>query len=374
MFGIILANYGLWFNLCIPLFIGIYLLFHDKEYIWKELLIQVGATFVILISSFMLLFNFTTDLSDTEYWNGRVKNFEYFEKWTELVTYTESYECGSSKNPRTCSRTVTRHDYHAPYWVINTNNKEVINIRENQFAKASQEFGTKKENLSRVNQVSPGDGNKFISVPNKIIQTSVAHDYINYVVASNNIVKASKTDLSTLTSKVQPYPKLYTGIYGNTQLNRFINDSEIKVNYTELDIVAAILGSLKQVNPILYITKEDRSFKYTVESVWKNAKKNDCILLLGVDDNGTIQWSDSIAWTDSESFIVNSQNIKGNIKETQDIVNKFARLIENDYVRKSMKDFEYLTENIELEWYWQLLIFLINIVTSFFLFRYFRSN
>ena len=56
--------------------------------------------------------------------------------------------------------------------MLNTNNKEVINIRENQFAKASQEFGTKKENLSRVNQVSPGDGNKFISVPNKTYRTN----------------------------------------------------------------------------------------------------------------------------------------------------------------------------------------------------------
>ena len=166
MFDIIIANFGFWLNLIIPIAIALYLSITHREYIWKEFAIQSGATLLYVSLIFTLLFSTTTDLMDTEFWNGQVSKFEYYEEWDEEVTYQESYECGTSKNPRTCYRTKTRIDHHSPYWKILTSNDETISINRSEYRVASNQFGHKEINLFRSNQVSFGDGNKFVSYPN----------------------------------------------------------------------------------------------------------------------------------------------------------------------------------------------------------------
>lgn len=385
MFEIIIANFGVWFNLAIPIVIALYLALTHKEYIWNEFGIQVAATFVYVGIVYTLLFSFTTDLKDTEYWNGKVNNFEYYEEWTELVTYTESYECGSSKNPRTCTRTKTRHDHHSPYWKINTSNGEDYRIDKSGYRTAASTFGNTKVNLHRSNQVSSGDGNKFVSKPNIIIPTSVSHSYDNYVVAAKqNVIhtKVPKEEINLLlkSGKLREYPIQYLGRFGELKLDRVVDTTgtaNISGMLAELDIVSNQYGSSKQANPIIYITKEDRSIRYVIEQYWNKAKKNDVVLILGVDDNGVIIWSDAIAWTNNTDFIVDcsnefsGMNVRVNASE---ISNKLGDLVQKGYTRKPMKEFSYLKENITLEWHWQLLVFIGNILLSGFIFYKMMNN
>ena len=56
MVSIILANFGFWFNLAIPVMIALYLAFTHKEYIWKEFGIQVGLTLFYVSVMYTLLF------------------------------------------------------------------------------------------------------------------------------------------------------------------------------------------------------------------------------------------------------------------------------------------------------------------------------
>ena len=121
---IIFNNFGFWINLLIPIGVGLYLLLTNKEFILKEFFIQIGLTLSILMLSYYILFSTTTDLMDTEVYNSRVKEFTYYESWTE--EYTETYSCGSSKKPRTCRRTRTR--FHPKYYEILTSTNEHIEI------------------------------------------------------------------------------------------------------------------------------------------------------------------------------------------------------------------------------------------------------
>jgi hypothetical protein len=385
MFEIIIANFGFWFNLIIPIAIALYLAITHREYIWKEFAIQTGATFAYIFLVYSLLFATTADLMDTEFWNSYIKKFEYYQEWEEEVTYTETYECGTSKEPQTCTRTKTRIDYHSPYWQIITSNNERISISKKEYLNAVNEFGDVEKNLFRSNQVSYGDGNMFISEPNKIIPITTSHSYINYVVAAKqHVMKAtvsqSDIDLLVKNGKLKTYPTQYDDKYGSHKLKRVIDTVGVaNVNdlMNGLDLYAAEYGSKKQVNPIIYITDEDRIFKESLEHYWNKAKKNDTVLILGVDSNGNIKWSDVIAWTNNTDFIVDcgkefeGESVKSNVNE---IISRYTSLITNSYIRKPMKEFKYLTENITLEWYWQFLIFLGNVLVSFFLFRYMLNN
>jgi len=118
VFEIIYANFGFWFNLLLPIFIGGFLLITNQEYIKKEFLGQIAFSFLFVTASYYALFSFTTDIVNTEYLNGKVTLYSKYEEWTEEVTYQESYSCGTRKNPSICYRQRTRNDYHSPYWEI----------------------------------------------------------------------------------------------------------------------------------------------------------------------------------------------------------------------------------------------------------------
>ena len=384
MFEIILVNFGFWFNLLIPVVVALYLVLTHKEYIWKEFGIQAVATLAYVGIIYALLFSVTTDIVDTNYYNGKIQSSTYYEEWKEEVTYTETYSCGTSKDPRTCTRIKTRIDYHAPYYQIETNLGEIISIKRSDWLKTKREFGAKHVDIQRSGQVSFGDGDKYISYPNKNIPTSVGYNYENLVAAANDNVihvKVSKETVQQLVKKgkVRDYPVLYKGVYGETLLNRVIDTTGSLKNsgsvLNELNEISTLVGKSKQANPILYITNEDISIKEAISQHWKMGKKNDVTLILGVDTDGIIQWSDVICFTNNTDFKVGMQkDFKGMNINDKEVLSTFHDNINNGFVRKPMKEFEYLKENITLGWEWQLSILLGNILLSGFITYKFLNN
>jgi hypothetical protein len=141
--------------------------------------------------------------------------------------------------------------------------------------------------------------------------------------------------------------------------------------------IATSVGASKQANPILYIVdseKYDRSFVDALSQYWKMGKKNDVTLVLGVDSNGVIEWSDVICFTNETDFIVDMQNIFKGKQVDKNTTILLEQYIKKEFVRKPMAEFKYLKENITLEWYWQLLIFLGNVLLSGFITYKFLNN
>lgn len=390
MVSIILANFGFWINCLIPIVLGLYLLYTKNEYILKEFGIQLGATLLYVSVIYSFLFYYTTDLQDKEYHNGRVTSFEYYEEWTEEITYTEDECSGSGENETCTSVTKTSEDYHAPYWVYNTSNSEEQDIEKQDYTNASSRFGSSKVEISRSDKVSHNDGDKYVVYPTQIIPTSVEHLYTNYVTAAkNNVIhtKVPKEEITQLenSGKLVKYPEIYLGEYGESKLNRVINTTNAvpgalnihdSITREKLNLISSKIGSYKQVNPIIYITDEDSSFKYALEQYWNKAKKNDVVLILGINkSSGVIEWSDCIAWTNNTDFEVDCKNKFQGLKVNDpSVLNIFEDLIQREYIRKPMKEFEYLKENITLEWYYQLLIILGNIALTFGISLYTMKN
>jgi len=381
MIEIILANAGYWFNLLIPIFIILYLVLTNKEYTWKEFFIHTFIVGIFISLTYAVFFSTTTDLIDTEYQNSKVQKFEKYEKWTELVHYTETYSCGTSKNPRTCTRNKTRREYHPEYFMLSTTNNETKYISSKQYYRAEREFSSKEVYLHRSNQVSYGDGNKFVSYPSKVIPIAMPHTFENVVAAAKDNVIHTRVSLKTIErlkkkNKLYDYPQSYEGYYGETLLNRLMNNSSSIINSSlvnKLNQMSERAGKIKQANPIIYLTNEDRDFKDVLSQHWKMGKKNDVILVLGIK-KGKIEWSDVICFTNNTDFKVDMRNdFEGKAFDKNTLIH-FEALIYRSYIRKPMKEFDYLKENITLEWYWQLAIFMMNLIINIFVTRYFLTN
>lgn len=384
LFEIIFANFGFWFNFALPVASALYLALTHKEYIWKEFGIQAASTFVFVVLIYSLLFSTTTDLIDNEYWSAKVSKFEYYEAWKEEVTYTESYSCGSSKHPKTCTRTKTRIDYHPPYWQITTSNGEIVSMTRSEYKTASNQFGHKEVDIRRFDQVSYGDGDKYVSIPNIIIPTSVSHTYENLVKAVKSNVVHTKVpqeniDLALKAGTLKDYPTRYKDKFGAPKLNRFIDvTGVVKSDYINpLNNMSIAIGQVKQGNPIIYVVNESRSFTDVISQHWGKGKKNDITLVVGIDDSGLIVWSDMITYTNNTDFIVDMQNDFLTLdmnKDSTKILAIYKKHVMNGYIRKEMKEFAYLKDNITLEWYWQLFIFLMNAALTTFITWKFLNN
>jgi len=118
---------------------------------------------------------------------------------------------------------------------------------------------------------------------------------------------------------------------------------------SDLSQMNADLGAAKQANIIVVIASALGSdFGQALEQHWLGGKKNDIVVVLGVGLESEITWSYVIAWTDNQMFKV---ALRDSILDTK-VLNRTAVMaaistnVKNLYVRKHMKDFEYLAASI----------------------------
>ena len=377
MFEIITSNYLLWINISIPFAIGIYFFITHQEYSLKEFAIQVALTAFVMLGMFSIAY-VSQDIITTSYESGKADKFVYEEEWTELVHYTESYSCGTSKSPRTCYRNKTRQDYHPDEYYI-SHDFGTTYISKSQWLQSKEEFGSSQTGSSHSGQISWGDGREYTAVPNKIIPVVDTSSGINYVYAAKtNIIKSANfKDLEArYKSELVPYPAIFTDIYGNRNFTRVINAGLIDANISakmniQLEEFASTYGKSKEVNPIVYLTTStDREFAYVVKGFYRDAHKNDAVLVVGVDKNGSVNWTSSFGFTKSAEFLVSNENMT----DINQLVPTFTNNIMKHWKRTPMEDYKYLSADIDLPLWFEALVVLLNVIGSALIFRFMFNN
>lgn len=382
---IIFENFMFWFNFIIIIAITIYIFFTNRsEYVPKEFAIQIFGTFLLLVISYLVIFTTTTDLLQSEFWGGKVTKAVYEEKWTEEYNCDETVCTGSGKNERCRTVHKTCYTYHPDEFYIISSNNTKLNMNETNWKTYQKEFGASETKVHRSGQTTTskllGEGDIWNCYPNIEIPVAEVHDYINYIVASKMTIRKSfKSELTEDDKKgLFNYPQLESNKYGRIALNRIIGNVDQKIKnelQLGLDKISIKYAKDKQVNVFLYVlNNKDRSFIPKIESNLK-FNKNDAILLLNVVDD-KISWSDSINFLSGEEFSVSSKNGFDNLElnNTKEILTKYEDLIKNDWKRVSMKNFEYLKGDVDIDVKWQLLVILINSLFNFFVFKYFLRN
>ena len=315
---------------------------------WKEFACTGAACLVVAGSSAAIVSCANTH--DTEIWNGRVasKNWEH-------VSCSHSYQCNchedcsGSGNNRSCSQvcsTCYEHLYDVD-WEVHTTNGEEIDI----------------DRVDRQGVVEPP---RWTSV--KVGEpTSVKHSYTNYIKAAPGTLFRHQG----LTEKYQPLPDNPQRVTDYYRLNHFVvsgwpgpaGDWPSWIN--GLSELNADISSSKQANVIVVMAYNKPSdWYYALEESWLGGKKNDVVLVVSVDSDLKPQWARVMCWTTNELFKV---KLRDDIMALDALTAASALpVIKQDvtrhFVRKPMKDFEYLKSEITptlAEWIVTLVISLL---------------
>jgi len=376
MTTVITHNMGYWIVLLIALVFGFFRkLTNPQEFTWLELPIQLLVSFVVITALFAMFFTTSTELVDTEIWNGQVTRAEYYEEWTE--ERTEEYCCGHDKDGNctsTCTRTYTVH--HPPEWILlSTVGK--IDVNKHVYNSYVQHWkNQKKKDLYNPGQISIGDGDMYYVTLHSNLTVPAAREkhYVNYLRASDSIKKIEGS-LSGYQQFLKPYPRVHSGHLGPIEINRVIkagvNPPTHWVNELDrqLDFALVQLGSGKQVNILVYLVKtSDQGFAYALEQQWVRGKKNDVIVIIGSTSFPKADFCHIMAWTEVEEFkivlrdrIMETADISDPQKLAQIIISQIKRGPQNGgFERMPMAELEYLVADIKLPWWCQVFIVLIS--------------
>lgn len=317
--------------LLIPTFIALgAFLFGQNKVTWQEFVVQLVAQ-VLLISGFYSIMLWT-NTRDTEVWNGRVALKKH-----ERVHCRHSYTCncytscsgsGSNQSCTTICQTCYEHGYDID-WLLKTTNNETIDID------TIDRQGLREP--PRWTRAQIGD------------TTSVKHSYENYI-------KASPNSLFRRTGLVEKYPnlpsyplKVYDYHYLDRTVSIGVSLRGLNLWNKELSELNSSLGRQKEVNVVLVVTKnQPEDYFYALEQHWIGGKKNDVIIVADVNDSETINWVNTMAWTDAHIFKVNMRDSLLKLKklDRELVLPTVHAVVLKDYVRKPMKDFEYLKQSI----------------------------
>lgn len=271
-----------------------------------------------------------TNMADTEVWNGRVSY-----KTHETVSCEHSYTCNcvTVSCGKDCTTTICQTCHEHSYdvdWPLYTTNQERIRIRRIDRQGLNEP--------SRWSAAQVGD------------TTSLAHGYKNYIKAAPNSLFRKVGLVEKYKDQLPPYPQ---NIYDYHYLDRLVlvglDLSDSVLWNKDLRELNADLGRQKESNVIVVVTKnKPDDYFYALEQHWIGGKKNDIVVVLDVNDEGKINWTQTMAWTDAEIFKINMRDSLLSLKklDRELILPTIQAVVLKDYKRKSMKDFEYLTQSI----------------------------
>lgn len=314
----------------IPLLIAIGGFVFLKGITWKEFLVQVLAQVLIAGASAGLVYCVNT--SDVEVWNGRVTS-----KASEHVSCSHSYSCncrqectGSGKDQR-CSQvcdTCYEHSYDVD-WNVFTSNGEQVEI-------------------DRIDRQGVDEPPRFTQV--QIGEpTAVRHTYTSYIKAAPDTLFRHQGLKDRYAGSIPDYPGR---VYDYYRMDRLVASGVGVPNPVEwnatLSEVNADLGAPRQANIIVVFTNQPRDWYYALEETWIGGKKNDIVLVVGVDQALSPIWVEVMAWTIDPTFKVKLRDdmLAQGALTPKKVADALRRNVLTYHKRKPMKDFEYLKASI----------------------------
>jgi hypothetical protein len=203
--------------------------------------------------------------------------------------------------------------------------------------------------------------------------------FTNYVKAvPDSLFHANPLLAQKFAGMIPEYP---SNIYDIYRINRVlavnVPVTDIGAWNNDLGITLRKLGPQKQANAVIvFVNTPDRNYINALESAWLGGKKNDIIIAVGVTQWPHIDWVEVSSWTKQELFKVQLRDdlqALGDVDRAQfmALINKHTT---ETFVRRSMKDFEYLSDEIEPPLWVIILAAVLGVIASMGLSYYFYRN
>lgn len=346
--------------------------YFNREVVWKEAAVGVGAALLVAsiftgieAAGFMLPSELETRSAPVAYAQFQPRWKEYYE---EAIYRTETYPCGTSKNPQTCTRTVfshweSRRRWHKERWWV-VSELGTFYVNQSRYNEICQKHGDIKavpgdrrtgEHASRMIE---GDPNDYRSVN----ATGYIYPITDNTKFTNRLLK-SKTSLYNF----EPVPAEQTkGLFEWPEnQNRFDTDRLLgSAQYTwdrrEWDQMNARLGPDKKVNLIAigFPASTDLETGTLQERYWRGGRKNDLVLTYGGDPKNP-NWAYVFGWTERQAV---KRLLENRLLEGTATIDEISRLVREEY---ELFPFEERFEHVQVQTpWWYYLIYALVVLTS----------
>lgn len=319
---------------------------------WGEALWISVITF--LLSVLVLSVGLFSATSDTEIWNGAVTS-----KDRERVSCEHSYQCncrevctGSGKD-RTCSTvcdTCYEHSYDYD-WMVRTT---IGNI---EIDRIDRQGSNQPPRWSIIKMNDP---------------VAKSHTYTNYIKgAKRNVLNREGVNIT------YPMPAYPSDIYDYYYINRAVDVgaglNNIQEWNTQISLALRQLGPAKEVNLVLVFTKYPQNYSEQLNSAWTSGKKNDVIVVMGIEDN-VIAWTKVLSWTKREDFKIGLRDeLVGTKLDPVATIGIISKNIDTKFDRREMAEFEYLKYDIDPP-AWSIYLMIVFLFVPTVVFYFMRRN
>ena len=320
---------SLYFLLALPLIIGLIskLLLKDK-YPLQIVIFTIAISSVI--SALLWGISRHSLTTDTEIWNGKITS-----KTRDKVQCRHSYSCncvtscsgsGSNQSCTTICQTCYDHAFDIDWNLHSTIGSIRIDTIDRQGLREPP----------RWTKAMIGD------------PAAKTMQFTNYVKAVPESL--FHQDKSSSLEKIPKYPDdVYDYHYVNRAIPIGVKIPDIKEWNHDIAMALRDLGPTRQVNFIVVFTKNpSASFANTINQKWVGGKKNDVIVVIGTPNHPEISWVRILSWTDRQDFKVALRDAifdMGTI-DRKKIIDVMVSETKSKFVRKRMRDFEYLKNEI----------------------------
>src|SRR5581483_10351865 len=176
---------------------------------------------------------------------------------------------------------------------------------------------------------------------------TVTHGFTNYIKGSPDTLFRHQGLVEKYEKDIPSYPGEVYDYYRVRRLVSQVALPDSEAWNKDLAEVNADLGPTKQADvAVVVLSQKPREFYSALEEKWIGGKKNDVVLVIDLDSNGVIDWVEVMAWTDNKIFQVELRDeVYGSGVQhlnRESIIKSIKFYVQRDYVRKHMKDFEYL--------------------------------
>jgi hypothetical protein len=310
----------------LPLLIALFFyIWFGRDVSFKEFVFQIVVQALLVGIICAVIYHKNT--MDFETWNARVGS-----KSRDVVSCSHSYPCNcrSVSCGKNCT-TMHCDTCHMHSYDVDWNVRTTIN----------EQF-----DIDRIDLQGVGEPPRWSAV--KIGEpTSREHFYQNYIKASpDSIFRTSGVSKEQLPG----YPGKYYDYYRLDRLVQFgISVPDVAEWNKELAELNADLGALRQANVVVVLVRgKGRAWFKDLERSWIGGKKNDIVLVIGLNQDDTISWTENMAWSDRAYFKVRLrdevQSI-GKLDRTA-ILGAIRADVGEYYKRRPMSDFKYLMASV----------------------------
>ncbi len=365
-----------WIAALLPITVGAFLLFFDKEIDWREWIIStIIALLMAGIFQMVAAIGLTHDIQTL---SGVITQTAHYGEWVEEYEEMHTRTVGSGKDEHIEIYYTTEHATHSEHWDVDRNFGKIVDSPEvsQQFhLQVKQSFGntideTLTQGCTHGGHYDGGDQNYYVTHNNThyIWPVTTTKSFKNKVKAAPSLFSYSKVPTNI---NVYPWPE--NPDWNNS--DRLLGSAKSLVTTRDWDIMNSYLGPMKKVNLIMvgFPAGSSISMGRWQEANWIGGKKNDVVICFaGGSKTEPAEWAYVFGWTEKNIVKENLKSILLENPINNDLIPKIKDEIIKNYVIKDWTKFDYITVQPPTWSYW--FYFILMVVIQAGLYVWFHLN